>query len=111
MVIWGTAGKVVNLGQADVKHCETCEKERPFSVVLQYKLFHLYWIFGIVTSKQYLLLCDICHRGWVLDSNEVKEKLKKEPIPFMHQFGIWILIGIIAIGGALAFLTENGYVE
>lgn len=96
MIIWGTRGKTVNLGNAGTKHCEVCEKERQFNYLLQYRYFHLYYLFGVITQKEYLLLCDICNRGWKLDTKEVEQGLGKNvPIPFMHRYGLFLLFGSI----------------
>lgn len=106
MIIWGSRGDVINLGQGGTQHCEVCERERPFHYLLQYRYFHLYWVFGMVTQKQYLLLCDICNRGWKLNSGEVEKRLGKAlPIPFMQRFG---LLTLGAGFGALMVLGGTG---
>ena len=99
MIIWGSGGKVVNCGSAGSHHCEVCEKERQFNLILQYRYWGVYWIFNFITEKQYLLLCDICSRGWELNNEEVESDLEKVPIPFMRRYGCLTLIGgIVAIG-------------
>ena len=57
MIIWGSGGKSIDLGQTQTKRCETCEKDRPFKTLLNYRYAHLYYIFGWLTQKKYLLLC------------------------------------------------------
>lgn len=59
MIIWGSGGDTVNLGTQETKYCNTCEKERPFNLILQYRYWGFYWFFNCVTQKKYLLLCDV----------------------------------------------------
>jgi hypothetical protein len=44
MIIWGSGSGHADVGQGEHKHCDTCEKERPFSVFLQYRYAHLYYL-------------------------------------------------------------------
>ncbi len=48
-IIWGSGGNSVDLGVTEHKHCEICERERPFATVLQYRYAHLYWVFSWIT--------------------------------------------------------------
>lgn len=50
MIIWGSASDTKDLGVVETKHCDTCEKERHFKLVLQYRYSHLYY-FIIATGK------------------------------------------------------------
>ncbi len=104
MIIWGSGGDSANLGKVETRHCSTCEKDRPFNLVLNYRYAHLYYL-KWVTKKQYHLACDICNRGWELDTKTVEAKLEKSPIPFMHRFG-WLFlvvpIVLVLIIGALS---------
>lgn len=100
MIIWGSGGGSADLGVAEHRACPTCEKERPFKVLLQYKYAHLYYL-RWVTKKAYFLACDICHRGAPLDAKAVEAKLEKNPIPFMTRNGWTFLVAFI---GALFLL-------
>ncbi|MGL4232601.1 MAG: hypothetical protein ACRCWJ_14655 [Casimicrobium sp.] len=97
MLIWGSYGKVSDLGHAETKHCETCEKERPFKLMLQYKVHHIWYLFKWVSSKQYLLLCDVCQRGAKLETKLVEPTLAKNPIPYSSRYGWTFLVGLIAV--------------
>jgi hypothetical protein len=96
-IIWGSRGDSVNLGVVEHKHCEICERKRPFKIVLQYRYAHLYWVFSWITEKHYLLLCDICHRGRNLKAAEVEKTLSQNPIPFRRRWGWAFLVPIILI--------------
>ena len=97
MIVWGSGGDVINLGTPETRRCDTCERDRPFNVMLQYRYWGLYWIFNFVTEKKYMLLCSICSRGWQLETGKVEQALSSIPIPFMHRYGILVLIGVIAV--------------
>jgi hypothetical protein len=97
MLIWGSKGELADLGHVETKHCETCEKERSFKLMLQYKVSHIWYLFKWVSSKQYLLLCDICHRGAKLEAKSVEPTLAKNPIPFSSRYGWTFLVGFIAL--------------
>ena len=104
MIIWGSGGGEIDLGQVEIRPCATCEKERPFKLFLFYRYAHLYYL-RWVTSKKYHLACDVCRRGWELEAAEVEAKLEKNPIPFMTRFGWTFLVGFIAlmaVAGSLA---------
>lgn len=93
MIIWGSGGHDIDLGQVETTRCSICEKDRPFKLHLQYRYAHLYYIFSWITEKKYLLLCDVCSRGWKLNTKEVEATFKKHPIPFMKRFGWLFLVG------------------
>jgi hypothetical protein len=95
MIVWGTGGNILNLGTVENRHCDVCEKNRPFNMFLRYRYWGLYWVFNVVTEKKYLLLCDVCQRGWELERSKVEGTLKSVPIPFMHRFGLLSLAGIV----------------
>lgn len=102
MLIWGTGGDVKDLGNLTDKHCETCERERPFKLLVEYRTFGFYWIFNFLTHKKYWLLCEICHRGWELHKSEVESRLAAVPIPFMARYGMAVLVGAFVSAIAVA---------
>lgn len=97
MIIWGSGGDSIDLGQVKEQQCSTCEKVRPFKLLLQYRFKHLYYIFKWVSEKKYLLVCDVCHRGWELKAKEVEATFKKHPIPFMTRYGWTFLAGFFGL--------------
>lgn len=107
MIIWNSGGDLVNLGTVEEKHCQVCEKDQSFGLILQYRYWGLYWIFNFVTKKQYTLVCDVCQRGWTLDKSEVEDNLDAVPIPFMRRFGLLVLIAVV---GGFVTLTALGSV-
>ena len=107
MIVWGAKGEVVNLGLQASKHCPTCEKERPFHLMLQYTARHIWYVFRWVTGKQYAVVCDVCHRGNKVEAHVVEAKLAKPPIPFGTRWGWAFLAGIFAV--MAVFGTIEGF--
>jgi hypothetical protein len=112
MIVWGRHGRTVSLGPIGARYCQTCEKERPFSLVLRYTVFGFFWIFNWVTSKTYYLTCDVCSSGWALENREIEQALKNSmrhnPIPFMDRFGFITAVGVaVASIGILALIPPS----
>lgn len=97
MIIWGSGGDNVDLGEVDTRHCETCGQDRPFHVMLHYEYWGLYYIFNLVSSKEYMLVCEVCQRGWQLDGKEIESMVESNPIPFMRRFGCLILVVLFVL--------------
>lgn len=58
---------------------------------------HVYDVFRWVTQKQYFLACDVCKQGWKLDTKQVENDLKANPIPFGDRYGWIALLVIVAL--------------
>ncbi|MBI2956853.1 MAG: hypothetical protein HYY26_06045 [Acidobacteria bacterium] len=95
IVVWGSGGNAINLGAVESRRCPFCREDLPFNLFLQYRYWGLYWIFNLVTEKNYLLLCDRCGKGWELEKDKVQAALTGDPIPFMHRYGLLLLVGMI----------------
>ena len=97
MLIWGSDGETIDLGSVETRRCDTCEKDRQFNLFLQYKYWHIWYLFSWVSKKLYMLLCEVCHRGVEIDSKKIESKLEKNPIPFRRRYGWAFLVALIAI--------------
>ena len=114
MLVWGSKGEVADLGAQGQRHCPTCEKERTFKLLLQYKVSHIWYIFKWVSGKQYAVVCDVCQRGEKLVAKAVEAKLGKSPIPFMSRFGWTFLLALIAgfvVFGAIESSNRSSAIE
>lgn len=96
MIIWGSKSENLDLGGVKEEQCSVCEKKRTYHLFLSYRWWHLYWIFGVLTEVKYMLLCEVCNRGWEIDKKEFAELDKKAPIPFWRQYGL-LCLGIIIV--------------
>ena len=101
MIVWGSAGDVLNLGPRESKECATCERSRPFDLMLQYRYGGLYWVFNFVMERKYMLLCSVCGRGWALDQRQIEKEVGAVPIPFMRRYGLAMLAATVCLVGFL----------
>ena len=107
MIIWGSGGDEINLGEVEKKYCETCERSRTFELQLEYRYWGIYWIFNFLTKKKYWILCEICSRGVEVEKDEVEPTLDKVSIPFMARYGFFVLALIVVIAVTVTAFNEN----
>ena len=100
MIIWGSGGDVINLGEVKQEECSICEKKRPFNLYLTYRYGHIYWL-GFLTKVEYHIACDICNRGVEVDEKDVAEFNGKSQVPFMRRWGLLSGIAVLWILGAI----------
>jgi hypothetical protein len=104
MIFWGSNGENLDLGKVKEEQCDVCEKKRPYHLYLSYRWWHLYWIFGVLTKVKYMLLCEVCNRGWEIDKKDLAELHKKAPIPFWRRYGLLsfgVIIVLLIIWGSI----------
>jgi hypothetical protein len=97
VIVWGSRGDVVNFGPQETKDCLTCERPRPFDLIMQYRYGGLYWVFNFVMERKFLLLCQACGRGWELEAKRLNPQLQAKSIPFMRRYGLATLGGIMLL--------------
>lgn len=101
MIIWGWKTEYIDTGFTKHHTCSKCGLEQDFNVLLKYKYGHLFFIFGWLKEKEYIMKCSSCSNIIQLDSNALGIQTANDPIPFMKKKG-WIfifayLIGILAL--------------
>lgn len=97
MLAYGAGGNTITLDMHGTRHCESCDQDRSFSVVLQYRYWGFDWIFNFLTMRKYIMRCDACENGLELDRKAVEAKLDGVPIPFIHRYGMLTLLELIAL--------------
>ncbi|MBC8393271.1 MAG: hypothetical protein H8E17_11985 [Deltaproteobacteria bacterium] len=100
MLIWGSRPVTKNLGEVVKRYCEVCGKKGTARLYLKYKEQHFWFIYGAISEKRYLILCDLCKQGWVANPKTIEKRFDKHPIPFMRRNGCLILI----LGTILCFI-------
>lgn len=112
MVInWGR--KSVRIHNTAPQHCLTCGDVRPFSIRLQYGYFGLLWIFLTSWPKKYIYCCDVCEHGHELPDDlqasveKAVQELGKSPIPWFSRYGLWILLAVMVIWGAVSSYQDS----
>lgn len=97
MIIISTHGhKELDLGKIEPTYCEFCKQERPFRGQLTYGIFGFFWVFLMVTSKKYWLICQSCGERYRAGPQEVASLRPLAQIPFMDRFGLLVLGGVPA---------------
>lgn len=107
MIFFGWRTHLLRLNRTEVHNCQICGQQRPFYLMLRYNRWHLYWLFGMVVSKQYMMLCDVCGQGWKLEAQAEERFFSKSPIPFMHRFGLLSLATTTLLMGAVISLLRQ----
>ncbi len=98
-VIWGNRGDVHQISDSQVAQCPIC-KHGTYSFWLAYRWFHLYWLFGMITQRQYHAVCDRCQHSVEVDREIIpQEFLDDERLPFFRRWGL------IGLGGSLACIV------
>lgn len=108
MIVWGAKSEMADLGADASRHCPTCERERPFRLVLQYTARHIWYVFKWVSAKQYASVCTVCQRGARLDARVVESTLSKPPIPFGTRWGWAFLAGMVGIAAVFGAIDDSG---
>ena len=97
MLIWGTRGNAVKMGPGPTQNCPNCAQTRSFSYWVQYKIFHLWYLIRLVTSKNYMLACDVCERGTTVPQDQAMATATTNPIHWFDRFSWLIPTGAVAV--------------
>jgi hypothetical protein len=100
MLIWGSGSGVCIAGEAGMRDCPVCGSAQRFDLSVSYGYAHIWYLFSWVTRRKYLSVCSRCHNGIVLSKREFRDRVPKDPIPFMRRRG-WLLLPVI-VGLVLA---------
>ena len=99
MIFYGWKTRSLPLAELGTQSCARCGTTRPFRAFLKYSNFHLYWIFGMVTSRKYLAACSVCSQGVIVDKSQLQlaPTAIEDPIPFMEKWGLGVFILIVGV--------------
>ncbi|MGA3346096.1 MAG: hypothetical protein ABSC76_14635 [Terracidiphilus sp.] len=106
MILYGWKTTTVPLAELGTLPCTRCGTSRPFHALLRYKEFHLYWIFGIVTSRKLLAACAVCNQGTAMEKQMLPPTVDQDPVPFMQKWGLGVFLGIVALIIAVAAIRH-----
>jgi hypothetical protein len=100
MIFYGWGKKSVPLVSVGNTSCSKCCEVRPFRLFLSYNYMHLYWIFGAVLRRRYLVACSVCNQGFLVDKKDALQavpNVSPNPIPFMQRWGLVVFVAGIAL--------------
>lgn len=95
MIIWGSMAKSGIAATDQRMYCSGCGDERGFTVFVDYTVRHLYYLFRLITGKNYSVTCNSCgrsERGMVKD---IEPNLARSPYSGFDRFGWAIGVGLI----------------
>jgi hypothetical protein len=109
MIDWGIDTRSVTLGPHPARHCTLCDRERPFVLVLTYRVFRILYVVRFSYEKVYTSECVQCGGGVMeLHEDEVVPTLRSHPVRFLDRFGgvaavtlIALILAAVLIEGAL----------
>jgi hypothetical protein len=94
--LWSRGNRTLTLGPAEDRLCPTCGTRRPFTLLLNYRLHHLWFFFRWVTAKAYQVRCTVCGNTMKVDAAEAEARLPANPIPaYDRRSGAFALAGLV----------------
>ena len=108
MFMIGQGERVQLLGDPEPGECAQCGEERQFQPRLRYSYGQFDALFGFVYNRRYELVCTSCHHGWRLNRQAAEETYGKPRIPFLVQYGVFVLLGLAAALLVGAYLYRHG---
>ena len=106
MIIWNWGRKVDDLQSVGPQQCGACRQERLHTLSVAYRYFALYWIFSVVTSTEYYVICTRCRNGWKIDRARAEGQVGGNPIPIWRRFGLAGLGVMIGLAVLLSLVGE-----
>jgi hypothetical protein len=101
VIIWGTERKRVPIGKAGKQKCPTCRSLQPCKLAFEYDYSHVYFIFGMVNRRRFLMICKECGTEWKVDTSEVDDarEIELESVPFLHRWGcvVFLVMAFLAV--------------
>ncbi|HYI48866.1 MAG TPA: hypothetical protein VEX35_10420 [Allosphingosinicella sp.] len=98
MIDWGIDTRTVTLGPHPARHCTLCGRERPFVLVLTYRVFRILYVIRFSYEKVYTSECVQCGGGAMeLHEDEVVPTLRNHPVRFLDRFGGYAAIAVTAL--------------
>ena len=110
MIFFGTDGKHEEFGPRSRQECSVCRGIRDFRLTLTYRNFHVMFVFGAVTEKQFFFSCAVCNRGVLVDPAEAEARIGRNPIPLYRRYGLFVFLVPVAGLVVAEFAYEAGLV-
>lgn len=85
--------------------CAVCQGNQPVHTALEYRFFHLFWVFGFLVTRRYHFACSRCGKRLEARSPRLKKVVsagKTRLVPMGPVF-------VIVLGGALLLVGPGDY--
>jgi len=107
VIIHGSNSETLRLGDAGERHCPACRCNTPFRLLFRYHYSHLYYLFGRLNSREYLIQCAKCRNTWPAAPDDVGDAAQHARVPFMRRWGcLTVVLGALISFGLLTLLGE-----
>jgi len=106
MIPCGARENSVPLAELGTRLCPRCGDWHEFRAHVRYTYIHIYWVFGAVVKRRYLIACDHCDVGTFVPRDEIHAPLGNDPIPIRHRWGF--AVALLATLGAIGYIIVSG---
>lgn len=97
MIVYGSGGGQAVMGDAGKHACPSCKQDGNFSARVNYKYFHIWYLFSFLTGREYIVQCDNCGHSAGIDAATIKKQFPKDGIPFIRKRGWMLVAGVVAV--------------
>jgi hypothetical protein len=104
---WDSHSAAIDLEIVEPLDCQDCGSRRTVRLWFLYEYCTMAWVFGIVSRRLYMMVCDACGVRREVPEDEAKGRQTREVhIPFMRRHGLILIIGLPCAWVAVYFITE-----
>lgn len=100
--IWGSGGDRAVAGDGGTRMCPICNSAQSYDLVVDYRYWHFWYLISFVVKRSYSFVCRRCGNGTAAQPAEYRDKLDKDPIPFLRRRGwtipFFALVPVLAFG-------------
>lgn len=113
MLVWGSATKSVDAGDAGQQACPVCKENRQFQYLLSYRMHHIWYLIRWSTSQKYYTVCGVCNNAFnaeppaAQDAGVSDGKKPKNQISFFDRWSWALALGAIALFVSWAIIDGN----
>lgn len=104
LFVHGTGGGRAVMGDTPAVLCEACGQVAPRAGVVNFRYWHLWYLFSFLTGREYQTVCRACGAIAPMDKAEAKIQFPKDNIPFIRKRGWMLCLGaafVLLFGVAL----------
>lgn len=107
LVVWGSGNGRSVMGQLPEQECSVCGDTATRTAFVDFKYWHVWYIFSFLVGKTYHQACDSCGTVAEYDKFEAKRDFPRDNIPFIKRYG-WLVCAAIVLAVVL-FASINSW--
>ncbi|MCD8351636.1 MAG: zinc ribbon domain-containing protein [Planctomycetaceae bacterium] len=94
LLVWGSGGGRAVLGELPEEHCDACGEKSIATAFVEYKYWHLWYLFSFLVGRKYFKTCTACGSTVPYDKTEAKLHFPKDTVPFIRKKG-WLVVALL----------------